>query len=88
MVDRQRPGLRLPLLRSLRTGATFRGSGHAALRATTTRWTRSKVQLKPARVSLWIFWRPDARMQMHAGYHPALSGQDQRTAARPYRYPD
>ena len=39
-------------------------------------------------VSLRIFWRPHARMPLHAGDHSALSGQDQRPAARPDRYSD
>ncbi len=38
-------------------------------------------------VSIRISRRPRARMPLHRRHHPAVSGQDQRTAARPHRSP-
>ena len=60
---------------------------HAARRATAL-WTSSKVHLNPARVPLRLLWRHHSRMPLHVRDHPALSGQDQRAVARPYRHSD
>src|ERR1039457_3954197 len=36
---------------------------------------------------MWFLWRHHARMPLHVRHDPTLSGQDQRAAARPHRYP-
>ena len=38
-------------------------------------------------LSVRVLWRHHARVPLHPGHHPALSGQDQRSAAGPHRYP-
>ena len=48
-------------------------------------WFMLELQLLPARVSVWVLWRHYARVPLHGGHHPALSGAGKRSAAGPHR---